>query len=232
MPSLSDTTYKDSEGYFYGSVNEFTERGQGGFRMKIGEARERYSAVLKEYNMQKCQIAKQQKELQQKMKNTENGSSVYAEEAASLELSYQAVSEKQGEYQKYMDQLTQQWEGQFDTTVAKQQAKNAQKSGDEMRKILTIARRIMHGDIVPITDERKLMEFDKDLYQMAKSIGTMKQLEKRKKYKSLWDDETKEKTLDPMEEADGKEAFSNGPEIVSASDVAASAQNSANDNMQ
>ena len=107
--------------------------------------------------MQKCQIAKQQKELQQKMKNTENGSSVYAEEAASLELSYQAVSEKQGEYQKYMDQLTQQWEGQFDTTVAKQQAKNAQKSGDEMRKILTIARRIMHGDIVPITDERKLM---------------------------------------------------------------------------
>lgn len=200
--------------------------------MKIGEARERYSAVLKEYNMQKCQIAGQQKELQQKMKNTENGSSVYAEEAASLELSYQAVSEKQGEYQKYMDQLTQQWEGQYNTTAAKQQAESAKESGEEMRKILTIARRIMHGDIVPLTDERKLMEFDKDLYQMAKSIGAMRQMEKRKKYKSLWDEEEKKEQPDPMEEADQKEAFSNGPEIVAASEVAALAQDSANDNMQ
>ena len=90
---------------------------------------------------------------------------------------------------------------------------------EEMGKIMTVARRIMHGDIVPAQDEKKLMEFDKDLYMMAKNAGMMARLEKRKKYKSLWDDEEKKEREDPMEAADAEEAFAAGPEVVSVESV-------------
>ena len=48
---------------------------------------------------------------------------------------------------------------------------------------MTVARRLMHGDQVPMQDEKKLMEYDKDLYIMAKNAGMMARLEKRKKYR-------------------------------------------------
>ena len=44
-----------------------------------------------------------------------------------------------------------------------------------------MARRIMHGDQVPAGDERKLMEFDSHLYQMAKNIGALAKSKERKK---------------------------------------------------
>ena len=44
-------------------------------------------------------------------------------------------------------------------------------------------------------------------------------LEKRKKYKSLWDDEEKKEREDPMEAADAEEAFAAGPEVVSVESV-------------
>ena len=76
--------------------------------------------------------------------------------------------------------------------------------GEEMGKIMTVARRIMHGDQVPMQDEKKLMEFDKDLYIMAKNAGMMAQLKERKKYDSLWEDEEKKEYEDPMEAAIGE----------------------------
>ncbi len=69
---------------------------------------------------------------------------------------------------------------------------------------MTVARRIMHGDQVPMQDEKKLMEYDKDLYIMAKNAGMMARLEKRKKYDSLWEDEEKKEHEDPMEAADAR----------------------------
>ena len=61
---------------------------------------------------------------------------------------------------------------------------------------MTVARRLMHGDQVPMQDEKKLMEYDKDLYIMAKNAGMMARLEKRKKYDSLWEDEEKKEHED------------------------------------
>ena len=52
--------------------------------------------------------------------------------------------------------------------MAKQQGEAAKDYGEEMGKIMTVARRLMHGDQVPMQDEKKLMEYDKDLYIMAK----------------------------------------------------------------
>jgi hypothetical protein len=150
---------------------------------------------------------------------TDDGKGVNDDEAATLDLQYNAVAEKQDEYQDYVDQLMEQWESKFNSVAAKQQDEAAKDYSEEMGKIMTVARRIMHGDIVPAQDEKKLMEFDKDLYMMAKNAGMMARLEKRKKYKSLWDDEEKKEREDPMEAADAEEAFAAGPEVVSVESV-------------
>ena len=103
--------------------------------------------------------------------------------------------------------------------MAKQQGEAAKDYGEEMGKIMTVARRLMHGDQVPMQDEKKLMEYDKDLYIMAKNAGMMARLEKRKKYDSLWEDEEKKEHENPMEAADAEEAFTAGPEVVSVESV-------------
>ena len=190
--------------------------------MKVAEARSTYSAQLRSYHEQKFKLAKQRQELDEKIKTTENGSVIYANEAATLELVYNAVEEKQNEYQEYMDQLMGQWTAKFNEVASKQQADAAKEYGEEMGKLITVARRIMHGDIVPQSDEKKLMEFDRDLYQMAKNIGALAKMKDKKEYDSLWDEEKKEYE-DPMEAAGGEEAFASGPEIVSVEDTMAAA---------
>lgn len=188
--------------------------------MKVGEQRGTYSAQLRAYNEQKYKLSVQQNELKEKMQNTENGAVVYANEAATLELQYQAVSEKYDEYKEYMDKIMAQWQGKYEEVSTKQQSEAAKDEAEEMGKILTVARRIMHGDIVPANDEKKLMEFDGKLYQMAKNIGMMRKMEKRKKYKSLWEDEEEKEKIDPLKAADDQELTAgDGPEIVSVQET-------------
>ena len=45
--------------------------------MKIGEAKTVYNVQLESYNSKKCELAKQQKELENKIKTTENGAKIY-----------------------------------------------------------------------------------------------------------------------------------------------------------
>lgn len=189
--------------------------------MNIGEARGRYGALLKSYNEEKFKLSQQRKQLDERINSTENGKELYGEEAATLELKYNAVKDKQDEYQKYMNDIMEQWQVQFDKVAAKQQARNAKEYGAELGKIMEVARRIIHGDTVPASDEKKLMEFDSDLYQMAKSAGEMaKRLnDKRKKYKSLWEDEEDKTYEDPMESADSKELDGCGPDVVSVQET-------------
>lgn len=118
--------------------------------MKTGEARGIYSSVLKSYNEQKFKLSKQREELKERMESTPDGKTRYADEAATLELKYNAVAEKQDEYQNYVNQLVAQWEGKFNSVVAKQQGEAAKDYGEEMGKIMTVARRLMHGDQVPM----------------------------------------------------------------------------------
>lgn len=193
--------------------------------MTVGEARQAYSMQLKSYNVQKCKLAQQKSDLEMKIKTTENGSVIFANEAAALELTYNAVAEKQNEYQNYMDQLMEQWDMKFNE-IATQQKVEAEKEGfEDLARIMTVARRLMHGDIVPQSDEKKLMEYDSDLYQMAKNAQMMAQIREkdRKKHESLWEDEEKKEQVDAMEEAEGQEAFAAGPEIVAVEDTMATA---------
>jgi hypothetical protein len=191
--------------------------------MKVGEARSLYSTQLKEYNQQKFKLAQQKNELKERIKSTENGAELYGDEAASLEITYNAVADKQEEYQKYMDQLMEQWSAQFDLVASEQNADAQKEAFEDMAKVMEVARRLMHGDIVPSSDEKKLLEFDDKLYQMAKNAQMMAQNKKRKEYDSLWDDEEKKEYEDPAESADEQEAFADGPEIVDVADTMAGA---------
>jgi len=190
--------------------------------MKIAEARQLYSTQIKAYHEQHTALFKQKKELEEKMKNEENGNIIYANEAATLELSIKAVEEQKSQYQEYMDKLTQQWNAVSNMEVAKQQGEAMEEYAVDLAKIMEVARRIMKGGIVPPTDEQKLMEYSMELYQAAKNIGALVKKEKEE-YESLWeDDEEKTVAEDPTEIADNAEAFASGPEIVEVADTMAS----------
>lgn len=193
--------------------------------MKIGEARQIYSGQIKAYQEQRVLLSKQKQELEQKINATENGKELFAKEAAVLELTYNAVSEKQTEYQNYMDKLMMQWVGLANAESSRQQGEAMEDYVEDIGKIMEVARRLMRGDIVPATDEKKLMEYNMELYQSAKSMGAMKKLEERKEHDSLWKDEEEPvENPDPMEVADSKTVFADGPDIVDVADTMAAAE--------
>ncbi len=192
--------------------------------MKIKDAEQTYRTQVQSYQTQKTAIAKKQNELKKKMETSADGSTLFGNEAAVLQLTYDALDKKQNEYANYLDQLSEQRFAIEELENTKQQGKAAEKAGKDLAKIMEVARRIMKGAKVPGSDERKLMEFDSKLYQMAKSIGAMAKQRKRKEYKSLWEDEEKQETQDPSEVADEAEAAGAGPgpELVTAEATMAS----------
>lgn len=183
--------------------------------MKIGEAKQTYGVQIKEYFNKQKELDAEKKALDRKIRTTENGAVVFQNEAAILELQYNAVSEKRQEYQDYMDKLSEQWANVANMVSSEQQGDAMADAAEELGKIMEVAKRIMHGDKVPATDERKLMEYDWKLYSMAKNAAAMLEMqEKRKEHKSLWEDEEEKTYADPMEVADNTEAFADGPAVV------------------
>ena len=191
--------------------------------MKIDEARKLYSSQIKSYHEQQMVLAKQKKELEHKINMTPNGKSVYANEAAVLELSIKAVDEKQTEYKDYMEKLLEQWSATANMVSAEQQGDAMEEYAEDLGKIMEVARRIMKGDIVPASDEKKLMEHSMEMYQAAKNIGAMVKQKEREEHDSLWKEEEKKEYEDPMEVANNTEAFAEGPEVVEVADTMASA---------
>ena len=56
---------------------------------------------------------------------------------------------------------------------ARQTSDAMKKANDKMSRVMTTAARIMHGKKVSPADEKELMEFNKDLYAMAKSAAAL-----------------------------------------------------------
>ena len=190
--------------------------------MIIKEARQAYGAQIRSYHEQQVALNKQKKELEQKMNTTPDGKNVYANEAAVLELSIQAVNEKQDEYRAYMEKVTEQWAAVANMEVAQQQGEAMEEYAIDMGKIMEVARRLMKGAIVPATDEKKLMDYSMELYQAAKNMGALAKQREKEEYDSLWEDEeAPEEVEDPMEVADNATVFSDGPEIVEVSEILA-----------
>lgn len=195
--------------------------------MTIGEARQKYSAKLHEFQQQKLTLAKQKKELEQKRSLSPEANEKFATEAATLELSYNAVSEKYDEYHGFMEQIMNTHMLLFNAEATKQQGEAMEEAAVDLAKIMETARRIADGGIVPAKDEKKLMEYNMELYLSSKNIAMLKELEKREKYKSLWeDDEEKPDNPDPDEVANSAEAPAAAPELADAADVMESAVSS------
>lgn len=190
--------------------------------MKIGEAQQIYREQVRAYREQRAALSKQLKTVQSRIERFEGAKEQYASEAVTLELTINALNEKEDEYQDYLDKLADQYCAYWNATVADQQADAAKEYGIEMGKILEVARRIMKGAIVPASDEKKLMEFSLDMYQAAKSIGAMARREKKEEYDSLWGDEEEKEYDDPQEVAENAEAATAGPEMVDAAETIAS----------
>jgi hypothetical protein len=191
--------------------------------MTLGELRTTYSSVHKEYNSTKYDLSVKLNDMKDRVANTPNGQELYGDQVDTLELQYNAVKEQQEVYDNFIQQFMEKWDAKVETVSAKENTEAAADYNAELGKIFTVARRMCHGDKVPATDEKKLMEFDDDLYQMAKTAQMMAQVKKRKEYKSLWEDEEKKEYADPLEEADNTETDLVGPDIISVDDVIASA---------
>ena len=190
--------------------------------MKIGEAQQVYRSQVKAYQEQKSAVSKQLQNVKARMEHSTVNREQYEKEAATLELTLDALKGKQEEYQDYLDKLAEQYCAYWNAAVADQQADAAKEYAIDLGKIMEVARRIMKGAIVPASDEKKLMEFSFEMYQTAKNIGSMVQREKREKYKSLWKDEEEKQYDDPQEVAENAEVSSSGPEIVDVSETMAS----------
>ncbi len=82
--------------------------------------------------------------------------------------------------------------------VAREQSEATEKVMDDQSRALEIARRIAKGGIVPPQDEKMLMEYSSDLYQMAKQAAIL--AKEHEKHKSLVEEDTDEtKASDPDE---------------------------------
>lgn len=190
--------------------------------MKIEEARNLYSTQIREYREQQTALSKQKQELERKINTTPDGKNVYANEAAVLELTIQAVDEKQDEYKEYMEKLNEQWALSANMVSMQNQDEASKEYVQDLARIMEVARRLMKGDIVPATDEKKLMEHSMEMYQAAKNIGAMMRNKEREEHDSLWKE--KEETTeyeDPIETANNTEAFAPGPAVVDVADTMA-----------
>lgn len=183
--------------------------------MKIAEARRAYATQLSVQRGQRAQLLKQKEKLEQEKANRLSVSSETSGNGVSLELSDEYL-QRFTELQERIDTLTDQIKknekslddviemevGLANSEVAKQQGDAMEEAAEDMAKCLEIARRISKGDKVPAQDEKKLMDFNMEIYQIAKNMAVMNMNKKHKEWESLWEDEEeKQEYADPMETA-------------------------------
>lgn len=192
--------------------------------MKIGEAKPIYYGNRQQLVDQIRDLSRQKDEAEKKYRIT--GNSEFQEQAATLELSIDATNKAFEKNQKVLDSLIEEEVAIMNMESSKQQGEAMEKEVENLGKIMTVFRRMANGDIVPATDEKKLMEYDDKMYQTAKNMQTMaQQLEKeRKKHKSLWGDEEETENPDPEELANNTEFSGDLPDIeIPSPEAAASA---------
>lgn len=190
--------------------------------MKIGEARQKYSVQIRAYGEAKANLEKQREELEKRRTLQSISVTEYENASATLELSYQAVSDKYEAYRSFMADLLELEMGVHNAEVARQQGDAMAEYALDMCKLLEVARRIASGAHVPAEDERKLMEFSMELYQSAKSMAAINEMND-KEYDTLWPDEEKEEVPDAREVAENTTMGLHAPEMVSVSDTIAAA---------
>lgn len=189
--------------------------------MRLIEAQQAYRAQRQALIDQRKELLNQQKALERKSNAAVGGKELFAEEAATLELSINANQEKFEKNQEILDQLAEQEAAVWNAEVCRQQSDAMSDYALDMCKIMEVARRISKGAKVPATDEQKLMDYSMELYMSAKNLAVMNaRKEKREKYDSLWDDEDEEKAeYDPQGKAENAEIDIALPEAIEPIEV-------------
>lgn len=184
--------------------------------MKVGDAQKLYRAQRATIIDRRRTLLKKKEELDKKAETTFDleKREIYANEAATLELSIGALNEKFDENQEVLDRLTQQYVSVFNAEVSKQQKDAMEDAALEMGRIMETARRIGRGARVPASDEKKVMEYSMELYMAAKNLAMINKMNKKKKeeYDSLWGDEEEKKEYDPEGKAENAETSVEAPE--------------------
>lgn len=189
--------------------------------MKIAEARSTYGAQIAAYREQKNLLLQRKEKLEKMQPRTEEDAVIYERELGVINMQFEALDEKQSEYQEYMSRLGEFEAAYVDLLNTKEQGEAVADAYEDIGKIMEVARRIMKGDIVPATDEKKLMEFSSELYQAAKNIGELMRQKEREEHQSLWEEEdevSKQESQDPFEVVAEMEAPA-GPEIEAPAEV-------------
>ena len=182
--------------------------------MKISEAKPTYYENRRVLVDQIRSLHKQKEKAEATYRIT--GDTKFSDEAASLELSIKDTQKAFEENQAVLDSLVEQEVAVFNMENSKQQGDAMKDEMENMGKVMTVFRRMAKGDIVPLTDEKKLMEYNEKMYTMAKNMQAMaQQLEKEhEKHKSLWEDEEEKEYPDPQEVADNTEYAGELPDIA------------------
>lgn len=190
--------------------------------MKIGEAQKLYRQQLSFLRGQRSDFVKQQKENREKMeearkKSEEQGvtfelSETYLEREKELQEKIDELSGQIKGNEKTLDDLIEQEVGIFNSVASRQQADAMKEYGEDMAKCLEIARRISRGDRVPAQDEKKLMDFNMEIYQMAKEMAALNRDKEHKDWDSLWGDEEEKNYEDPQEVSENAETDVGMPE--------------------
>lgn len=186
--------------------------------MKLGEALTKYRGYRAELIDQQKTLSAQLKNAQDKSKTT--GDTKWADEAATLQLSLDETNKRFEDNQEVLNDLTEQYAAAWNMEVAKQQSDPDNGIAAELGKIMTTVARMCAGDRVPSGDEKRVMEYDKDMYSMAKQTQTMMAAIKKrqKEYDTLWE-EKEGKEYDPEGVAENTEAAGELPEIPESGGV-------------
>ena len=105
--------------------------------MKIGEAQQKYREQVHSYRQQKSALTKQLEDVRKKLQHfpaDKETQEKYQSEAATLELTLDALDEKESEYQEYLDQLAERYCAYWNATVAEQQKELARWQETRKRK--------------------------------------------------------------------------------------------------
>lgn len=181
--------------------------------MKISEAASMYRVQLSQQRSQRKELLNQKEKLEKQAQSAKKSSAgvtlelsdEYKKRMQELEEKIDILNSEIKENEKGLDGIIETEAGIFNAENSKQQADAMKKYAEDMAKCLEIARRISNGDKVPATDEKKLMDFNMEIYMAAKNMSVMNQEKKHKEYDSLWGDEEEKEYADPQEVASNSE---------------------------
>ena len=182
--------------------------------MKIRDAKQAYSAqldVLRNKRQSLTKLLKEQENSGQEMSSVDR-----------LELTKE-LSDVNAQYKATrgaMESIITQENLIHNSEAAKQQGEAMAEQAKEISKMMEVFRRISSGAKVPPADEKKLMEFNHELYMATKTAAMLAE-QNDDEYDSLWEDEEEDtgEVQDAHEIAENSEIDVSSPETVAAEAV-------------